>query len=128
LGIIEDVLVKVGNFIFPIDFVVLEMEEEGNVPLILGWPFLATSRELVDVEGGNLILRVGNDEMVVKAAAVSHGNTVLHSSNLVYHGTSSKPKRCLVDDVLPPNIEQQSQPSAKSYCNLGFQHMDEKDN
>ncbi|KAL0341409.1 UNVERIFIED_CONTAM: hypothetical protein Sradi_4657700 [Sesamum radiatum] len=41
-GIIEDVLVKVGKFVIPVDFVVLDMEEDANTPLILGRPFLAT--------------------------------------------------------------------------------------
>ncbi|KAL5539346.1 hypothetical protein UlMin_042284 [Ulmus minor] len=41
-GIIEDVLVKVDKFIFPADFIVLDMEEDREVPLILGRPFLAT--------------------------------------------------------------------------------------
>ncbi|XP_061339431.1 uncharacterized protein LOC133286099 [Gastrolobium bilobum] len=43
-GIIEDVLVKVDKFIFPADFVVLDMEVENEMPLLLGRPFLATAR------------------------------------------------------------------------------------
>ncbi|XP_022869436.1 uncharacterized protein LOC111388857 [Olea europaea var. sylvestris] len=39
-GIIEDVLVKIDKFIFPVDFVVLDMEEDEKVPLILSQPFL----------------------------------------------------------------------------------------
>ena len=45
----EDVLIRVGKFIFPVDFVVLEMAEDFNVPIILGRPFLATGRALIDV-------------------------------------------------------------------------------
>ena len=41
-GILEDVLVKIDKFIFSIDFVVLDMEEDREVPIILGRPFLAT--------------------------------------------------------------------------------------
>ena len=41
-GIIENVLVKVGKFILPTDFVILDMEEDDTVPTILGRPFLAT--------------------------------------------------------------------------------------
>ncbi|XP_073139095.1 uncharacterized protein [Henckelia pumila] len=44
-GIIEDVLVKVDKFIFPVDFVVLDMEEDLDMPLILGRPFLDTFQE-----------------------------------------------------------------------------------
>ncbi|KAL0367422.1 UNVERIFIED_CONTAM: hypothetical protein Sradi_3632300 [Sesamum radiatum] len=63
-GITENVLVKVGKFVIPVDFIVLDMEEDKNMPLILGRPFLATSRALVDVQKGQLTLRV-NDEHVV---------------------------------------------------------------
>ena len=48
-GIIEDVLVKVDKFIFPVDFIVLDMEEDQDIPIILGWPFLAIGRTLIDV-------------------------------------------------------------------------------
>ncbi|XP_057790981.1 uncharacterized protein LOC131008098 [Salvia miltiorrhiza] len=47
-GIVEDVLVQVEQFIFPADFVVLDMPEDKNTPLILGRPFLATDRALID--------------------------------------------------------------------------------
>ena len=41
-GILEDVLIKVGKFIFPMDFIVIDIEEDKQVPLLLGRPFLAT--------------------------------------------------------------------------------------
>ena len=41
-GVLEDVLIKVGKFIFPVDFVVMDTEEDTQVPLLLGNPFLAT--------------------------------------------------------------------------------------
>ena len=62
-GIVEDVLVKVHKCIFPVDFIVLDMEKDHEVPLILGRPFLATGRAMIDVQQGNLILRI-NDEHV----------------------------------------------------------------
>ena len=57
-GIIEDVLVKVGKFIFPADFIILDMEEDSQVPLLLGRPFLATGAALIDMQKGILTLRV----------------------------------------------------------------------
>ena len=51
-GVIEDVLVKVDKFIFPTDFIVLDMEEDKEIPIILGKPFLATSRAMIDVQMG----------------------------------------------------------------------------
>ena len=56
-------LVKVDKFIFPVDFIILDMEEDHEVPLILGRPFLATGRALIDVQQGNMVLRI-NDEHV----------------------------------------------------------------
>ncbi|CAL9018499.1 unnamed protein product [Prunus brigantina] len=65
-GIIEDVLVKVDTLIFPVDFLVLDMEEDSDTQLILGRPFLITSRTLIDVEEGLLTLRVGNEKATFK--------------------------------------------------------------
>ncbi|XP_042067128.1 uncharacterized protein LOC121810426 [Salvia splendens] len=48
-GVLENVLVRVNDSIFPVDFVVLDMKEDPNVPLILGRPFLATGKALIDV-------------------------------------------------------------------------------
>ena len=62
-GIIEDVLVKVDKFIFPADFIVLDMEEDKEIPIILGRPFLATGRAMIDVQRGELKLRVQEEEV-----------------------------------------------------------------
>ena len=48
-GVLEEVLVKVEKFIFPVDFVIMKMEEDTQVPLLLGRPFLATGVALIDV-------------------------------------------------------------------------------
>ena len=60
-GILEDVLIKVGKFVFPVDFVVINMEEDKQIPLLLGRPFLATGTTLIDVKKGELTLRVGDE-------------------------------------------------------------------
>ena len=62
-GILEDVLIKVGNFIFLVDFVVIDIEEDKQVPLLLGRPFLAIGAALIDVKKGKLTLRVGDEEV-----------------------------------------------------------------
>ena len=48
-GIIENILVKVGKFVLPADFVILDMEEDDSVPIILGKPFLATGNAQINV-------------------------------------------------------------------------------
>ena len=54
----EDVLVKVDKLIFPADFVILDFEEDKKIPIILGRPFLATGRTMIDVQKGELLMKV----------------------------------------------------------------------
>ena len=60
-GIVENILVKVDKFIFPVDFIVMDMVGDSNVPLILGRPFLSTARAIINMGDGKLQLRVGED-------------------------------------------------------------------
>ena len=79
-GIIEDVLVKVGKFIFPVDFVVINMEEDKHVPLILGRPFSATGVAMIYVKNGELTLRVGEEEVKfnLNQSLKQHDNEEVH--------------------------------------------------
>ncbi|GKD61924.1 DNA-directed DNA polymerase [Tanacetum coccineum] len=63
-GIIENVLIKVDKFVLLIDFVILDMPEDSRVLIILGRPFLATARAMIDVFNKMITLRVGDDEVV----------------------------------------------------------------
>ncbi|XP_020208699.1 uncharacterized protein LOC109793651 [Cajanus cajan] len=62
-GVIENMLVKVDKFIFPADFVVMDMEEDYVIPIILGRSFMKTAREIIDIENGEFKLRV-HDEVI----------------------------------------------------------------
>nr|KYP31673.1 hypothetical protein KK1_047881 [Cajanus cajan] len=62
-GFVEDVLVQVGELIFPADFYVLDMEEgfsHGSVPIILGRPFLKIAQTKIDVYVGTLFMEFGD--------------------------------------------------------------------
>nr|GEW39721.1 reverse transcriptase domain-containing protein [Tanacetum cinerariifolium] len=48
--IAENMLVEVGKFTFPADFVILEMEKDSKVPLLLGRPFLHTADAVIRVK------------------------------------------------------------------------------
>jgi hypothetical protein len=63
IGIAEDVLVKVDKFLFPIDFVVMDIEEDDDVPLILGRTFMQTARMMIDLDDGLMKVRVENEEV-----------------------------------------------------------------
>ncbi|RDX58477.1 hypothetical protein CR513_62205, partial [Mucuna pruriens] len=61
--IAEDILVKVGKFIFYVNFVILDMEEDDTIPIILGQPFFAIGKTIIDVEKDELNLRLGNEKV-----------------------------------------------------------------
>ncbi|KAA3470640.1 Retrovirus-related Pol polyprotein from transposon opus [Gossypium australe] len=52
-GVLKHVLVNVRQFIFPIDFVVLNFEEDMKIPILLGRPFLAISKSTINLEKMN---------------------------------------------------------------------------
>ncbi|XP_070002782.1 uncharacterized protein [Nicotiana sylvestris] len=63
-GILDDVLVQVGKFVFPANFVILDRLVDEEIPIILGRPFLATGRALIDCETGELKMRLNDEEVI----------------------------------------------------------------
>nr|GEV44364.1 hypothetical protein [Tanacetum cinerariifolium] len=66
-GIDENVLVRIGKFLFLIDFIILDIPEDDDVPLIIGQPFLSTSHSKIDVLKRKITLMVGDEKLVFKA-------------------------------------------------------------
>ncbi|GKB56625.1 two-component response regulator-like APRR2 isoform X1 [Tanacetum coccineum] len=63
-GIAENVLVGINKFVFPVDFIVLDMPEDIKIPLILERSFLSTSHAKIDVFKRKFALRIGDDKIV----------------------------------------------------------------
>ncbi|GKA00206.1 reverse transcriptase domain-containing protein [Tanacetum coccineum] len=70
VGIAKNMLIEVGKFTFPADFVILEMEEDSKVPLILRRPFLHT---VMHIDVIDEILEEDFD------ALLDEGRKILHS-------------------------------------------------
>ncbi|KAJ8629808.1 hypothetical protein MRB53_023131 [Persea americana] len=74
-GVVEDVLIKVGDFVFPVDFVVLDTEHtsgaEPKIPVILGRPFLPTSNALINCRNGVMQISFGTMTVQVNIFNVS---------------------------------------------------------
>ncbi|KAK8613673.1 hypothetical protein V6N13_101430 [Hibiscus sabdariffa] len=66
-GKIEDILVQVDKFIFPADFLILDCEADKNAPIILGRPFLSTSRAIIDFDKDEIVFKVDDDQIKIKA-------------------------------------------------------------
>ncbi|MCI32896.1 hypothetical protein A2U01_0054110, partial [Trifolium medium] len=65
-AIIKDVLVKIKDLVFPVDFMIVDIEEEADIPIILGRPFLATSRAVIYMEKEELTLRMRDKERLIR--------------------------------------------------------------
>ena len=63
VGFIEDIPVEIEGIYIPADFVVVDIEEDNDVPIILGRPFFATAGAIVDVKNDRIVFQV-SDEMV----------------------------------------------------------------
>ncbi|XP_050896040.1 uncharacterized protein LOC127102745 [Lathyrus oleraceus] len=59
VGILEDIPVRIGQLYIHIDFVVMDIKEESNIPSLLGIPFLATAGAIIDVKRGKITFEVG---------------------------------------------------------------------
>ena len=66
IGIAENILVKIEKFVFPVDFIILDIPEDAKIPLILGRPFLSTAHAKIDVFKRKISLKVGNNKLVYK--------------------------------------------------------------
>ena len=77
-GIVEDVLVKVDNFYYPIDFMVLDIESMAEsthqVPIILGRPFLAIANAIINCWNGVMQLTFGNMTLELNIFHLSNKN------------------------------------------------------
>ncbi|GJT07909.1 putative reverse transcriptase domain-containing protein [Tanacetum coccineum] len=66
-GIAENVLVRIGKFTLPVDFIILDMREDVKVPLILGRPFLSTAHAKIDVYKRKTTLRLMEEKIIFKS-------------------------------------------------------------
>ncbi|XP_021714709.1 uncharacterized protein LOC110682687 [Chenopodium quinoa] len=108
-GVVEDVLVKVGELVFPVDFVVMDMKEDHKIPIIFGRPFLTTSQALIDVPKRQVTIRAQDKQVVFK---------LFNEHNFIFDGgtclridaTNPLVDKCVCDrnlvrneDIIPPN-------------------------
>ncbi|XP_021738080.1 uncharacterized protein LOC110704580 [Chenopodium quinoa] len=108
-GVVEDVLVKVGELVFPVDLVVMDMKENHKIPIIFGRPFLATSQALIDVPKRQVTIRAQDKQVVFK---------IFNEHNFIFDGgtclridaTNPLVDKCVCDrnlvrneDNIPPN-------------------------
>nr|GEX35567.1 hypothetical protein [Tanacetum cinerariifolium] len=67
MGIAENVLVRIGKFVFLIDFIILDIPKDDDVLLIIERPFLSTAHSKIDVFKRKITLRAGEEKLVFKS-------------------------------------------------------------
>ena len=86
-GIVEDVLVKIEKFYYPVDFVVLDTEPSSNepnhVPIILGRPFLATGNAIINCRNGIMQLTFGNMTLELNIFHLNDNPNLLEIENQI---------------------------------------------
>ena len=84
-GIVEDVLVKIDKFYYPVDFVVLDTElssnEPNQVPIILGRPFLATANAIINCRNGIMQLTFGDMTLELNIFHLNDNPKLLETEN-----------------------------------------------
>ena len=99
----EDVLIQVENFYYPVDFVVLDTETAATganyVPIILGRPFLATSNAIINCGNGVMQLTFGNMTLELN---------IFHLSKKHMQPVEDGPEEvCIIDTILEEHADQQ---------------------
>ncbi|XP_050914787.1 uncharacterized protein LOC127129692 [Lathyrus oleraceus] len=60
---LENILVRIGQFYIPTDFIIMDIKEDSHIPIILGRPFLATDGAIIDVKKGKITFEVGEEKV-----------------------------------------------------------------
>ena len=116
-GLLEDVLVKVDEFYFPVDFLVLDMKSSGNpsqIPIILGRPFLATANACINCRTGVMDVSFGNKKMRLNIFNASQGPPVFDEVNMLEE---------VIDKKLPILLE--ADPLQACLTHVGSDEFDE---
>ncbi|KAJ9544575.1 LOW QUALITY PROTEIN: hypothetical protein OSB04_024282 [Centaurea solstitialis] len=112
VGIAEDILVQVDKFLFPADFVILDINDVVNVPLILGQPFLNTANAIIHVAERQSEMKVGfaissADEDILKEDPKEPEFEEIKQEDKVKVKTSLEEPRNLELKNLPEHLEYQ---------------------
>ena len=99
----EDVLIQVDKFYYPVDFIVLDTEPAATwanyVPIILGRPFFATSNAIINCRNGVMQLTFENMTLELN---------IFHLSKKHMQPVEDGPEEvCIIDTILEKQADQQ---------------------
>ncbi|CAM8990507.1 unnamed protein product [Rhodiola kirilowii] len=111
-GILKDVPVKLKNIYILADFIVLEISEDIDIPIILGRPFLYMAKVVIDMDKGSIALRVGSERVIFYLSNMCKSSSLLVDCDVLDSAdadnpitlTSIKPYRVILGCLIPMNI------------------------
>jgi hypothetical protein len=116
-GIIEDVLIKVDKFYFPVDFIVLDTEPiqvvGSEIPVILGQPFLAMANALINCRSGVMKISFGNMMVELNIFQIRKQPLDYDQMNQV----------CLIEEIIDEVIEESSIEDPWKYALLNLEKI-----
>ncbi|GKA88898.1 reverse transcriptase domain-containing protein [Tanacetum coccineum] len=121
IGVCENLLVKVGKFIFLVNFIILEMDKDELVLIILGRPFLATAMAMINEQWVNTVNHDGKwtedeeEEDFNKALAVSFYPRTEPVEPLEWKAPENRSRPSSME---PPNLELKELPKNLEYAFL----------
>lgn len=96
-------MVKVDKFIFLVNFIVLDIEEDEEITWILGRPFVSMSRALIDVREGKVAMRVEDEEVTFDVLKFMDFTLKVQTcNNLTSKPSMVKPPRAQPLKIEPP--------------------------
>nr|GFA83653.1 hypothetical protein [Tanacetum cinerariifolium] len=103
IGIVENVLVKIDKFLFPFDFVVIDMLVEHNETMILGRLFLVTIHAEINVFNKEIFLGIGKDRVTFDIDKKIH-NFIAHVKKIHMINSEHDGEPCNIN--IPPHKAQ----------------------
>jgi len=82
-GILEDIPIKVGKIYIPADFVVVDIKEHSDIPILLGRPFLATAGAVINVKYGKIAFHVGDENVEFEIVKLMKGPSIFDSCCMI---------------------------------------------
>ncbi|GJU43959.1 putative reverse transcriptase domain-containing protein [Tanacetum coccineum] len=102
-GIAENVLVRIGKFIFPIDFIILDILGDNDVPLIPRRPFLSNAHTKIDVFKRKFTLRIGEENLVFKS--IKPATSIIRRVYMLKEGTNLDSKTKLIREAVNESFD-----------------------
>jgi hypothetical protein len=82
-GILEDIPIKVGKIYIPTDFVVVDIKEDSEIPILLGRPFLAIAGAVIIVKHGKIAFHVGDEKVEFEIANLMNDPSIIDSCCMI---------------------------------------------